>query len=116
MPASAPPNPGPSASPSITSSYVSLWGSLPLVSSVKHLGITIENKINGLKKDILVKRANFINKNNEIIQEFHFSHPETRIKLITFITLTSQDPVCGIFSAGNQSWWKIPGMCQLDSC
>ena len=54
---------------------------LPWVSSVKHLGITIENKINGLKKDILIKRANFINKNNEIIQEFHFSHPETKIKI-----------------------------------
>ena len=54
---------------------------LPWVSSVKHLGITIENKINGLKKDILIKRANFINKNNEILQEFHFSHPDTKIKI-----------------------------------
>ena len=54
---------------------------LPWVSSAKHLGITLENKIDGLKKEILIKRADFIKKNNEIIQEFHFSHPETKIKI-----------------------------------
>ena len=54
---------------------------LPWVSSAKHLGITIENRIDGMKKDTLIKRADFIKKNNEIIQEFHFSHPETRIKI-----------------------------------
>ena len=54
---------------------------LPWVSSAKHLGIIIENKIDGLKKDILVKRAAFIQKNNEINQEFHFSHPNTKIKI-----------------------------------
>ena len=51
------------------------------VTSAKHLGITIENKIDGMKKDILVKRAAFIHKNNEINQEFHFSHPNTKIKI-----------------------------------
>ena len=54
---------------------------LPWVTSAKHLGITLENKIDGMRKDILIKRADFIKKNNEIIQEFHFSHPETKIKL-----------------------------------
>ena len=54
---------------------------LPWVRSAKHLGITIENKIDGMKKDILIKRAEFIKKNNEIIQEFHFSHPYTKIKI-----------------------------------
>ena len=54
---------------------------LPWVRSAKHLGITIENKIDGMRKDILTKRADFINKNNEIIQEFYFSHPDTKIKI-----------------------------------
>ena len=34
-----------------------------------------------MKKDILVKRAAFIHKNNEINQEFYFSHPDTKIKI-----------------------------------
>ena len=41
----------------------------------------ISNKIDGLKSDILIKRAAFINKNNDILQEFCFTHPDTKIKL-----------------------------------
>ena len=65
--------------------------SLPWVRSAKHLGTTIENKIDGMRKDILVKRADFINKNNEILQEFYFSHPDTKIK--TRLGLQSQTPL-----------------------
>ena len=54
---------------------------LPWVSSGKHLGITLSNKIDEMKTDILIKRAEFINKNNEILQEFFFSHPRTKIKI-----------------------------------
>ena len=54
---------------------------LPWVSSGKHLGITIGDKIDGMKADIRIKRAQFIDKNNEILQEFYFSHPATKIKI-----------------------------------
>ena len=54
---------------------------LPWVASGKHLGMMLENKMNGMKKDILMKRAQFINKNNEILQEFYFSHPCIKIKI-----------------------------------
>ena len=54
---------------------------LPWVSHAKHLGNNLENIINGLKKDISVKRAQFIDKNCEINQEFYFAHPDTRFKL-----------------------------------
>ena len=40
---------------------------LPWVSSSKHLGITISDKIVGMKADIRIKRAQFIDKNNEIL-------------------------------------------------
>ena len=51
---------------------------LPWVRSVKHLGTTItdDNKMN---RDILEKRAIYISKNNELLQELHFSHPKTKI-------------------------------------
>ena len=54
---------------------------LPWVSSGKHLGITIENKVNGMKKDIMIKRAEYIHKNNDILQEFGFCHPSSKIKI-----------------------------------
>ena len=54
---------------------------LPWVEHGKHLGNTIENKINGMKMDTKQKRARYIEKNIELIQEFHFAHPKTKIEL-----------------------------------
>ena len=54
---------------------------LPWVDSGKHLGNYIETKSRGMKMDISVKRAQFISKNNEILQEFNFSHPKTKISI-----------------------------------
>ena len=54
---------------------------LPWVDNGKHLGNKVENQINGLRKDIIEKRARYIAKNNEIIQEFHFAHPKTKQEL-----------------------------------
>ena len=54
---------------------------LPWVDSGKHLGITIETKLDGMKGDIKKKRAEYISKNNDIIQEFGFSHPRTKIQI-----------------------------------
>ena len=54
---------------------------LPWVSNVKHLGNTIENNLNGQRKDMSIKRARFIDKNNELLQEFYFAHPETLVKI-----------------------------------
>ena len=53
---------------------------LPWVTSSKHLGTTIDTSLNGMAKDLMEKRAIFINRNNELIQEFKFAYPETIIK------------------------------------
>ena len=54
---------------------------LPWVDHCKHLGNTVEHRINGLKQDMAIKRASYIAKNNELLQEFYFAHPRTKIKL-----------------------------------
>ena len=62
---------------------------LPWVDSVKHLGTTLTN--NGgctLKQDLLEKRAMYIARNNDLKQEFYFTHPKTRL-LINNIYNTS---------------------------
>ena len=54
---------------------------LPWVDSVKHLGTTITNTSGccRLDQDLMEKRAAYIAKNNELIQEFYYAHSNTRI-------------------------------------
>ena len=54
---------------------------LPWVKSGKHLGMKIETKLDGMKADLKIKRADFISKNNDILQEFGFSHSKTKIMI-----------------------------------
>ena len=54
---------------------------LPWVEGGLHLGNHIKNSCKGMTQDIKVKRANFIDKNITLNQEFHFSHPSTKVKI-----------------------------------
>ena len=53
---------------------------LPWVSSTKHLRTRIDNSLKGTMHDLMEKRAMYINRNNELLQEFSFAHPTTVIK------------------------------------
>ena len=55
---------------------------LPWVESGKHLGNFFSNKIDGMRQDIRVKRAKYIDRCNELLQEFHFAHPRTKLKMM----------------------------------
>ena len=48
----------------------------------KHLGNIIENKIDGMTKDIKVKKAKFVQKTNELLQEFSFADPKIKLKMM----------------------------------
>ena len=54
---------------------------LPWVDSLKHLGTTITNQINGCQADMKNKVGQYIAKNCSLCQEFFFSHPLTKIKV-----------------------------------
>ena len=54
---------------------------LPWTDKFKHLGISLENVMNGCAHDIEVRRAQYIGKNLELNQEFHFAHPSVKVKL-----------------------------------
>ena len=54
---------------------------LPWVSEAKYLGNTVTNIVNGMSKDISVKRASFIERNCELIQEFGYAHPAVQCKI-----------------------------------
>ena len=72
---------------------------LPWVNYVKHLGTTITNDNNDrMNQDLLEKRADYISKNNELVQEFHYAHPNTKILINqTFNTHFYGAPVWDMF-------------------
>ena len=53
---------------------------LPWVTTAKHLGTKVNNNIKSVTQDLMEKRAVFINRNNELRQEFWFAHPSTVIR------------------------------------
>ena len=54
---------------------------LPWVESSKHLGIKVGNMSNGLAQDLMEKRAHYVNKVNELNQEYHYADSSTKIKI-----------------------------------
>ena len=54
---------------------------LPWVEDAKYLGNFIENVPTGLSMDVLRKRAMYIEKNMELMQEFPFAHPELKCRI-----------------------------------
>ena len=53
----------------------------PCVDQLKYLGSAVSNTMNGNQLDIKIKRAKYIDKNNSLLQEFHFAHPQTKVKV-----------------------------------
>ena len=43
---------------------------LPWVASGKHLGFNLDDKMNGMKNDMRIKRDQYITKNNDLCQEY----------------------------------------------
>ena len=54
---------------------------LPWVNHAKHLGHKISFKINGLSEDLMEKRATYVNRVNELNQEFYFANSSTKIMI-----------------------------------
>ena len=74
---------------------------LPWTTKCKHLGINLEDRINGCEFDMRVKNAKYIDKNIELNQEFHFAHPATKVQLNKiYNTHYSGSPVWNLFGPG----------------
>jgi hypothetical protein len=54
---------------------------LPWVTKLKHLGITVTNKINGCQEDMCIKNARYIQQNYQINKQFYFAHSSTKMLL-----------------------------------
>ena len=57
------------------------------------------NKIDGMKYNIKVKRAKCIDKSNDLLQEYHFTHPRTKFKMNEiFNSHFTGSPIWDLFS------------------
>ena len=67
------------------------------------------DKYNGMKQDIMLKRAAMIAKNVELNQEFHFGHPTSRIRINQIYNSHFKALLSGIYSVKRLECWKIVG-------
>ena len=87
---------------------MTLYGKkLPWVDYFRHLGNTIVNNIDGMSQDILEKRAQYIAKNNELVQEFSFAYPSTKCLINNiFNTHFTGSSIWNLFNSASQKLEK----------
>ena len=86
---------------------------LPWVDSIKHLGSVITNSGNIITDDILQKRAIYINRNNELCQEFYFAHPKSKVQINNIYNTSFYG--CVLWNLfGTESELKRQGIFQLE--
>ena len=54
---------------------------LPWVNNIKHLGSVLTNGSNIMSDGVMLKRAAYVNRNNELCQEFYFTDPNLKIQI-----------------------------------
>ena len=93
---------------------------LPWISGAKYLGNKVMNKIDGLKCDTIEKRAKYIEKNLELLQEFYYVHPEVLCKInriynssfpgsnLWDFTSRTFNMILNTWSVSVRSMWKLP--------
>ena len=74
---------------------------LPWTDRCKHLGISVENKIDGCELEMKMKKAQYIRRNLVINQEFFFAHPTTKLKINQiYNSHFSGSPIWDLFGKG----------------
>ena len=68
----------------------------PWIEKAKYPGNTFTSIPDGLSRDAKEKRARYIERNVEIMQEFHLAHTDVNSELIAYTTVPSQALCCTI--------------------
>ena len=79
---------------------------LPWVDNIKHLGSLLTNDSDMMGSDTMQKKASYINRNNELIQEFYFAHPMSKVKTILWVRTVGPYQM-----VKNRYDWRKHGMC-----
>ena len=74
---------------------------LPWTNKFKHLGMFLQDKINGCELDMSIKNGQYCAKNIELNQEFSFAHPYTKVKVNNIYNSHSyRSPLWNLFCPG----------------
>ena len=87
-----------------------------MVNSLKHLGTILTDTVDDMGQDILEKRAQYIAKNNELTQEFHYEHPSTKFSQIIYSTQIFTVHLCGTCFPQLSKHSRKPGTRLLGQC
>ena len=90
---------------------ISCGNKLPWVDNIKHLGSLLTNDSDMMGSDTMLKRASYINRNNELIQEFYFAHPMSKVKINNSFKPVFMGAYCGTYLVKNRYDWRKHGMC-----
>lgn len=72
---------------------------LPWVFEGVHLGNYFTNRYDGMTRDTKMKRGQFISRNYELLQEFYFAHPSTKLQTVLLYNCHfTGSPIWDIFS------------------
>ena len=82
---------------------------LPWVDKIKHLGNNITNTMEGNQFDIRVKSAMYIDKCNSLSQEFHYTHPITKVHINTIYN--SHFTGSQLWDVGSKEMEKLESAC-----
>ena len=97
-----------------------LCGNLPWVKDAKYLGNFLSNIVDGLSKAVRIKRAMFIEKNCEILQEFPFAHPQVKCRInriynnsfpgsvLWDLTCRNVEQLVNSWSVATRFMWDLP--------
>ena len=89
---------------------------LPWVNSTKHLGVTITDNSNMTNQDTLEKRAQYIARNNELMQAFNYVSPNVKSMINNIYIPIFMEHHCGIFSLKHSNTLRSHGTYPKESC
>ena len=89
---------------------------LPWVKSGKYLGSKMTNIMDGFSQDTRIKRAQYIERNCDNLQDFAFAHPQLKSKINRIYNSTFSGSVLWDLSPGMSRCWKTPVQSLSDSC
>ena len=89
---------------------------IPWVNSFKHLGCVLTNSSNIMSDDVMFKQAVYVNRNNELCQEFYFTDPNLKIQINNLFNTSFWEVYFGTCLEQKCRDLRKRGMCHSERC
>ena len=89
---------------------------LPWVNNIKHLGSVLTNGSDIMSNGVMLKRAAYVNRNNELCQEFDLTDPNLKIQINNLFNTSFYEVYFGTCLEQKHRDLKKRGMCLSARC